>query len=280
MDNLDNLLTIGEMSQLNNVSTQTLRLYDRIGLLKPHYVDPSNGYRYYNIKQCAMLDMIQYMQALGMSLKLIKKQLNHHDIGLVERVLEDQQQLIDDKIKELSQMRKAIARALDSYQRYAAAPKEGVIVIEYIPERYIYCYDCGINIYDYGLETYEYILRKLKNHILLHRLPMVYFCNVGSILRQADLIADRFLSTEIFLFVDQDFTAEQGLATIPAGTYACIYGNGFHIEKAYATRLLNHVLENGYRIVGDYICEVVAELPVFPQNERNMFIKLQIPIEF
>ncbi|HBR01863.1 MAG TPA: MerR family transcriptional regulator, partial [Ruminiclostridium sp.] len=31
---------------------------------------------------------------------------------------------------------------------------------------------------------------------------------------------------------------------------------------------------------GDYICEVVAELPVFPENERNMFIKLQIPIEF
>ena len=127
MDNLDNLLTIGEMSQLNNVSTQTLRLYDRIGLLKPHYVDPSNGYRYYNIKQCAMLDMIQYMQALGMSLKLIKKQLNHHDIGLVERVLEDQQQLIDDKIKELSQMRKAIARALEATSATPLHPRKALL---------------------------------------------------------------------------------------------------------------------------------------------------------
>ncbi|MGI6764350.1 MAG: MerR family transcriptional regulator [Anaerovoracaceae bacterium] len=64
-------LTIGKMAKLNGVSPQTLRLYDRIKLLEPCETNPETGYRYYHIKQCAQLDMIQYMKALGMNLAQI-----------------------------------------------------------------------------------------------------------------------------------------------------------------------------------------------------------------
>ena len=37
-----------------------------MGLLKPCYVDEQTHYRYYDIKQNARLDMIQYMKELGM----------------------------------------------------------------------------------------------------------------------------------------------------------------------------------------------------------------------
>ncbi|NLU10265.1 MAG: MerR family transcriptional regulator, partial [Tepidanaerobacter acetatoxydans] len=79
-----------------------------------------------------------------------------------------------------------------------------------------------------------------------------------------------------------DFEASNGVEVIPAGTFACIYFDSFSFykEKKYAGILLEHIKQNNYRIVGDYICEVVAELPIFQQNERNMFIRLQIPIEF
>lgn len=277
---MENLLSIGEMANLNNISTQTLRLYDRIGLLHPYYVDPDNGYRYYNIKQCAMLDMIQYMKALGMGLKQIGEQLGQHDIGSVERVLENQRKLIDQKLSDFNHMRNAVSRSLENYRRYRSSPKEGNIVIEHIPERKIYCYDSRINIYDYGLETYEYILRELKSHIMLKRLPMIYFCNVGSILRKHMMDAGKFISTEIFVFVDDDFKAGTGIEMIPADTFACIYCDSFWKEKDYAHRLFRHIEEKQYRITGDYICEVVTELPVFPENERNMFIRLQIPIAF
>ena len=69
---------------------------------------------------------------------------------------------------------------------------------------------------------------------------------------------------------------------IPTGTFASIYFDSFSFykEKKYADILLEHIEQNNYSIVGDYICEVVAELPIFPQNQRNMFVRLQIPIEF
>ena len=44
-----------------------------MNLLTPCYVDEKTCYRYYDIKQNARLDMIQYMKELGMELKEIKE---------------------------------------------------------------------------------------------------------------------------------------------------------------------------------------------------------------
>ena len=46
----DHLLSIGEMAEANHVSIATLRLYDRMGLLKPSYRDAESNYRYYDIR--------------------------------------------------------------------------------------------------------------------------------------------------------------------------------------------------------------------------------------
>ena len=73
-------LTVGEMARLNHISEQTLRLYDKRGLLSPSFRG-ENGYRYYDIKQSAVLDIIQYMKSLGISLKEIGRQLETRDLG-------------------------------------------------------------------------------------------------------------------------------------------------------------------------------------------------------
>ena len=62
------LLSIGKMAEINNLTVATLRLYDELGLLHPRRKDPQSGYRYYDMAQNARLDMIAYMKELGMSL--------------------------------------------------------------------------------------------------------------------------------------------------------------------------------------------------------------------
>ena len=50
LTNLDvKKMTIGQMARMNHISEQTLRLYDREGLLSPLGRDEKNGYRYYGI---------------------------------------------------------------------------------------------------------------------------------------------------------------------------------------------------------------------------------------
>ena len=73
------MMKIGEMARFNRVSISTLRLYDKVGILKPCHTDPETNYRYYSIHQKARLDMIQYMKELGMSLGEIREILEKGD---------------------------------------------------------------------------------------------------------------------------------------------------------------------------------------------------------
>ncbi len=279
-------LSIGEMAALNGISIQTLRLYDRMNLLKPLFVD-ENRYRYYDIKQSARLDMIQNMQMLGMSLRQIGEQLDRQDVSAIPELLEMQRDRIAEEIRRLDDARRSAERALVNYKRYHSAPRDGAIFTEFIPERTIYRYDSGINFYEFDMDTYEYILRELKTHISLNRLSMAYFCNVGTILRKERLTRGEFVSTELFIFVDDDFRCSAqdarclcNIETLPSRTCLCISCDNFHKERGYADRLLSHLERMNYSIAGDYICEVITDLPVFVDNERGMFIKIQIPVEF
>ena len=272
-------LSIGKMAALNHITVQTLRHYDKIDLLKPLYVDEETGYRYYDIKQSAILDMIQYMKSLGMSLEQIRRQFERKDIEGIRDILRKQSRNIDEEIRKLHQMKRGVEACIRSYDRYLRMPEEGIITLETIPARKVFCYDGKINIYDHGLDTYEYILRELKKQVIIADLPMVYFCNVGSILRKEMIDAGKFESSEIFVFVDDDFEDQEGIEVIPGGNYVCTYFHSFWNERESARRLFHHIDEQGYQVIGDYVCEVVVELPIFDNNERNMYVRLQIPVD-
>ena len=68
--------TIGEFGSLRNVNINSLRYYERIGILKPHHVDEKNGYRYYSPDQLPILDVILLCLDFGMPLKDLKACIN------------------------------------------------------------------------------------------------------------------------------------------------------------------------------------------------------------
>lgn len=274
------LLKIGEMAKINNVSEQTLRLYDRLGILSPCARDGESGYRYYDIRQSARLDMIQYLKSMGMSLCDARDHLSGKDISAIGKLLVRKNAQIDEEIRSLQCQKKAIERAISNIRRYESAPPDGTIILEHIESRQIYCIDSKINFYGSGIEIYEKILRELKNSIIANKLPQVYFSNAGTILRKENLVQRKFISTEVFVFVDSEFIDMQHITEIPGKNYLCIYCDAFEKEEEYANRLLDSIEEKGYLIDGDYVCEVLAELPVLEKGGRDMFLRLQIPVAF
>ncbi len=62
------LLTIGEFSRAARLSPKALRLYDELGLLRPHAVDKWSGYRYYEPSQLDRARLIAWLRRLGMPL--------------------------------------------------------------------------------------------------------------------------------------------------------------------------------------------------------------------
>jgi DNA-binding transcriptional MerR regulator len=275
-------LTVGEMAKLNNISSQTLRYYDKIGLLSPEEVDENSGYRYYNINQSAKLDLINHMKYLGMPLEKIRLLFEKNDIKLIEENVDKQLESIFEEKKRLEIMEKAALKFKENLKEYRRESKKQGVEIRKFKRRKVFCYDGKINIYESDMETYEYILRELKKQVIIKNLPMVYFCNVGSIIRKENLQKNKFYSSEIFVFLDNSFPPEEKVEVIPEGRYACISfkgEEGFSNELKYAEKLLNYIEKNNFEITGDYICEVITELPLFKSKTREMYIRLQVPVK-
>lgn len=272
-------LSIGQMAELNHVSEQTLRLYDKEGLLVPRCVDPVTGYRYYHIIQSAKLDLIQNMKIYGMTLRQIRSFLDSNDPAALREMLSEQAASIEERIRQLRRSQSAITRTLDNYRRYEAMPRNGEIFLEYIPERRIFRYNCDVNYFDQDESGYEYMLRQMKTNLVANNMPLSYFTNIGTIIRREHLVPDALFSNEVFLFVDED-DSSQAMETLPAASYLCLCSDEFSMEAANVRRLLDYVQTRGCEIAGDYICEVVVDFPMLDFDRRRMFYKAQIPVRF
>ena len=86
------MFKIGEFSRLSQVTVKTLRYYDRIGLLTPAKVDPSNNYRYYAAHQLRRLNRILALKGLGLSLDQIAQLLD--DVEYAEHIPWENRQAI------------------------------------------------------------------------------------------------------------------------------------------------------------------------------------------
>lgn len=268
------------MAKINNISISTLRIYDDIGLLKPYFIDKETRYRYYNIRQNARLDIIQYMKELGMGLKEIGDVLESGDAKLIESILIKKKKQVKENMQKLELQLSAISRTIESLERYRKSPTIGTITIEYIPHRRIYAVPTSKNIYDYEIEEYENQLKELKSSLISHNLPQIYYCNAGTTISQKDFAEGNFVSNEIFVLVEDSFPKTECIKRVESGMYVCIYLDSFDNEKEYAGRLLKYCEEKGYKIAGDYICEVLTEFNVFESDTRGMFLRLQVPVAF
>lgn len=63
------LLSIGEMAKLTGISVQAFRYYERKNIIKPDYVNPDSGYRYYSPSQIFFIQLISNCVNLDVALK-------------------------------------------------------------------------------------------------------------------------------------------------------------------------------------------------------------------
>ena len=83
------------------------------------------------------------------------------------------------QINDLQRTKDAISRTIYSLERYRKSPPSGTITLEYIDRRRIYVMHTNINFYEHDLNVYEYLLTQLKNDLIMHHYPQIYYCNAG-----------------------------------------------------------------------------------------------------
>ncbi|RRD93730.1 MerR family transcriptional regulator [Clostridiales bacterium COT073_COT-073] len=281
-DNPQRKLSIGQMAKLNNISVQTLRYYEKLGLLVPKWVDENTNYRYYDLEQSSTLDIIKYLKKSDLTLQEIHDILSAKEVDIkqVNQLLEKKARQIELGIHELNFKKVAIQTIIDSLEAYRLLPEMGTIVLEHFPKRYAFIY-CGKENYYQNPPLYEQGLMKLKAAMAKYDLPHFYSLNPASVTRKQYLQPNSLYCDELFIYVDKLYTNNNvPLTEISGGTYLCIYCNDILCEEKYTYQLLDHIQENNYEIIGDCISESINDIMSIRDSRKNLIIRIKIPVRF
>ncbi len=77
---MKNYFSIGEAAKAAHTTNETLRHYDRIGLVKPSKKDEWTNYRYYTEQDIVRLNTVRALQLMDLSLQEIKTVLEYDDL--------------------------------------------------------------------------------------------------------------------------------------------------------------------------------------------------------
>lgn len=110
---------IGELAKKTGVTTDTLRFYEKNQLIHPTGRSDS-GYRLYSETSFEQVQFILNAKRLGLSLDEIRELLdikleaNQHSCAEVKAITSTKLTLIDEKIRELTKIRKALKKINDA----------------------------------------------------------------------------------------------------------------------------------------------------------------------
>ncbi|MDZ5254042.1 MerR family transcriptional regulator [Clostridium sp. LIBA-8841] len=96
-------LSIGTVARLFNISKDTLRYYDKIGILTPE-INEENSYRFYDMRHLEQLGLILGIKYLGISLSDIKEVIESGEIEDYYNLIQRQKEIIEQKVLELKKL--------------------------------------------------------------------------------------------------------------------------------------------------------------------------------
>ena len=85
---MERYFSIGQAAEAVHTTRETLRHYDRIGLVKPGKKDEQTRYRYYTRQDIVRLNTVRALQLMGLPLQEIKKVLEYDDLEKIIDFLE------------------------------------------------------------------------------------------------------------------------------------------------------------------------------------------------
>lgn len=208
---MENLYTIKKAAKLAGTTAETLRHYDRIGLVSPCSTDKWTGYRYYSPSDIVKISTIRALQSMDFSLGEIRDILQVEDFGKVVGMLDSALERADRKIAELQEAKQKILRARSQYagKREKLQPHGGIYE-RVLPQRTI--------LLSANLST-----PTVENLTGYHR---HFFAQLGKEIESAFSFEDAAgiytvgNSPRMFA-VCKTYTDAPGLVMLPAGQYLC-----------------------------------------------------------
>lgn len=113
-------MTISEISKKYNITPDTLRYYEKIGLLT-NIPRNKNGIRNYNEKSCKRVEFIKCMRAAGVEIEILIKYIKllekgKNTVNERKELLEEQKEKLLDKQKNINETISKLTHKIEIYE--------------------------------------------------------------------------------------------------------------------------------------------------------------------
>lgn len=242
---MKNFFTISQTAQIVNMTTETLRHYDRIGLLKPCKIDKWTSYRYYSEQEIVRLNTICALRCMDLTLSEIKEILEASDFNKIIDFLKQAENSADNKIAELKYAQSKIQRARLFYESKTDSSLQNGMFTKNIPKRIILLSENMSapsleNLWDYHRHFYAQVGENLKNEFSFEDLAGIYDSN-----GQSHLFA-----------VCTRYSQVSGLKILPKGTYLCANCTQKNREQVLSNLLSE--AKSQYEVVPEFTLQIIV----------------------
>lgn len=266
------MYSIGQFSLITQMTRKALRYYDEKGVLSPSYIDPKNGYRYYEPKLVSKAIRLLKYKSCQFPLEEIKELLKMEDLGNFAEI-EHRIQIQLDRIHDaVSQLHKVESRLLH-LQNVMEELTMSEITIKEIQDLTVagirrtgkYCIDIPLMIH--------HLFAYLGQNRIEPQGPPIFICHDEEY-REED--AD----IEIIISVNEikDTDPEVKHYNLPGGLFASTIHKGPYEEVGPSfANLFVWIEANGYKPVGPSR-EVYLSDPA-EQKPEDYITEIMIPVE-
>lgn len=263
---------IGELSDLFNISVDSIRYYEKIGLISPTR-NIENGYREYSPTDVQTLILIREMLGLGLHLEQIKEFVMNRTVQSTINLLEQEIITINEAILKLYEQKNSIQNRLGAVKDCLDINSFEKVQLHNYPKR------AGIMITDENLpdDYVDYYMIKYMRETR-HKINAIGYCDCYTLdIEGSNPNSDYFRTKNVF-FLSTDSLTDNCNFHLPAGHYLSLFYKGsLEQTKQLLPKLYDYAKRHHLKINGDPI--EMCRLDTYETTLENEFLtELELPV--
>ncbi|MFR6016356.1 MAG: MerR family transcriptional regulator [Paraclostridium sordellii] len=261
----------GELSKIYNLGRDSLKYYEKLGLLNPGR--DTNSYRMYTIKDICNLNLIKELRSLDFSMQKIKEYLENRNVDTTREMLLEEVRFIDEKLEELSSHKESLHKRLSSINNTVEHTNFNRIELLYMPKRKVLTVNSNVT-FD---ENVDYLIQRL-NEKFDDKFYVLGNSNFGAVFDTKSVTKGVFNNYKyIFCLLDDDtknydFIIDEGYYV----TYT--YKGNYKQIRKILPMLFKFIEFNNYTILGDPL--EIYKIDIYETSIEDEYVtQVQIPVK-
>lgn len=270
MEKKSKLLTIGQFAALHGINKKTLMWYDEIGLFRPAWIHPENGYRYYSYYQSAILETILLLRELDVPIDEIQAFMKNRSAASMRQLLQEKLDDLDRTMAHLKAVRKTLSYHRQNMQTLLTMDVSDIRIVRKTERRLVTVDIRPDTTFDKQVEmitaeTKKYQLRRLHD------------ASYG-IMTAVENLRSGSVGDACKLFIEIPFPIKKdGLHIQPAGEYVRAFYRDAAESPVCYQKIFAYAEQRGLALSG-FSYEVIINENVIDRAE-DALVQIEIPVK-